>query len=92
MTRTPLLVAFVLALVLAAAACGREPRPEAKPAPVEPAAPPPKPMTPPPEPEATADQLPLEEDFAPQAEQEITAANYRAALDAIEKEMATDSR
>ena len=88
MTRTALL----FALVLAASACGGKSRPEAKPAPIEPAAPPPKPMTPPPEAEATADQLPLEEDFAPQAEQEITAANYRAALDAIEKEMATDSR
>jgi len=82
---------LALALLLAAAACAGKPRPEAKPAPVEPAAAPPKPMTPPPEPEATAEQLPLEEDFAPQAEQEITADNYRAALDAIEKEMIADS-
>jgi hypothetical protein len=85
-------VVFLIALVLAAAACGGKPRPEAKPAPIAPTAPPPKPLTPPPEPEATAEQLPLEDDFAPQAEQEITAANYRAALDAIEKEMAAGGK
>jgi hypothetical protein len=79
--------ALLAIAVLYAFACGGKARPEATPAPVEPAAPAPIPTAPPPEPEATAEQLPLEDDFAAQAEQEITANNYRSALDAIEKEM-----
>jgi hypothetical protein len=81
------LLTIAIAMLLPLSACGGKPRPEASPAPIEPAAPPPKPVAPPPEPEATAEQLPLEDDFAAQAEQEITSENYRAALDAIEKEM-----
>jgi hypothetical protein len=90
MKRARHLIAIVLLFALVA--CGSKPRPEASPAPIEPAAQPPKPVAPPPEPEATAEQLPLEDDFAAQAEQEITAQNYRAALDAIEKEMKAPQR
>lgn len=79
--------AIAIGLLFALVACGSKARPEASPAPIEPAAPPPKAVAPPPEPEATAEQLPLEDDFTAQAEQEITAENYRAALDAIEREM-----
>ena len=77
------------------AACSSEPRPTSEPAPLAPApnaAARPRVMMQPtvevgPVREPTPAELPVVEDFIPQAEQQITAATYRAALDAIEKEM-----
>ena len=69
-------------------ACGNDERPPAEPAPV---APPPAAKAPEPaaaEPQdPTADELPLQEDFEPEAEQQINDVNFKAELDAIEKEM-----
>ena len=95
MTRIPSVALAVTWLAIGAAACGSGKRPMAEPAPAEPAvtsppaAPDPAPAAAP-ELEPSAEQLPLEEDFAPQVEQEITEKNYRAALDALAKEIAAD--
>jgi hypothetical protein len=94
------LAALMLSALLASAnACGGGPRPESSPAPAEPApapvaapAAPAAPAVPPePELEPTADQLPLADDFDEQVEGEITAANYRSQLDALEREILADS-
>ena len=78
-------------LALGAAGCGSGKRPVAEPSPSEPAVNAPQPAAPPaaaaPDLEPSAEQLPLAEDFEAQAEQDITADNYRAALDALEKEI-----
>ena len=87
MTRISSVALAVSWLALGAAGCGSGKRPVAEPAPAEPAVTSP-PATPDPAP--SADQLPLEEDFAPQVEQEITEKNYRAALDELAKEIAAD--
>ena len=92
-------VLVLSALLAIATACGGGPRPEASPAPAEPApepaaapAAPAAPAVPPdPELEPSAEQLPLADDFSEQAEGEITAANYRKQLDALEREIQADS-
>jgi len=82
-------------VVVPMVACSSEPRPSAEPAPVAPTA-----VAPPrvmmqrvtevgPVREPTPAELPVVEDFIPAAEQEITAATFRQALDTIEKEMNT---
>ena len=86
--------AFACALLIALGACGSDRRPAAEPAPIEPApaapATPAAPLVVEPALEPSPEQLPLEADFAPQAEQEIDANNFHAALDALEKEIASD--
>ena len=68
--------------------CGNDERPPAEPAPlaapVAAKAPAPAPAEPQ---DPTADELPLQEDFEPEAEQQINDGNFKAELDAIEKEM-----
>lgn len=85
---------LALAAVSFAVACGSGKRPEASEAPPEPApAAPAAPAPAPPaaqEPEPSAEQLPLEDDFVPQVEEQITAANYRRELDALEKEITAE--
>jgi hypothetical protein len=71
-------------------ACSSDPRPAAEPAPpAPPAAAAPKAPAQPAGPvrEPTPEELPVVEDFVPQAEAQIKADTFRAALDAIEKEM-----
>lgn len=84
----------LIACMLALCACGSEPRPSAEPAPVEPAptapAPPAGPLIVDPALEPSPEQLPLEADFASQAEHDIDADNFRAALDTLEREIAAD--
>jgi hypothetical protein len=72
------------------AACGNEPAPPREPAPptVLPApAPAPAPEH---EAEPTPEELPIVDDFAAEAEQAIDEKTYRAQLDALYKEIATD--
>jgi hypothetical protein len=94
-------VAVVVALALGVtAACGGGPRPEASPAPAEPApaAPGAAPAAPTAAPaaapalEPSAEQLPLADDFSAQADQEITASNYRTQLDALEREILAETK
>jgi len=72
--------------------CGSGERPKAEPAPpAEPpavAAPSPPAESPPVELQPSSDELPVEEDFEAEAEQQISAENLRAELDAIERELA----
>jgi len=94
-------LALAAMLAIVGAACGGGPRPESSPAPVEPAPAPAAPATPaapaapaaPPEPELepSAEQLPLADDFSDQVEGEITAANYRSQLDALEREILAET-
>lgn len=75
------------------AACGNEPTPPIEPAPVTPptpAAPPTAPTALEPEPEPTAEELPVADDFAAEAEQQIDAKSYRAELDALDKEISAE--
>ena len=73
--------------VVALLACGGEERPKAEPAPLPAAAQPAaEPIAAPPEP--SAEELPVPEDFEPEAETKITAANYREELDRLEREIA----
>ena len=67
--------------------CGNEPRPPVEPAPELPAAPPAAKAIEAEPPEPTAAELPVPEDFAPEAEQTITKANFHAELDALEHEL-----
>jgi hypothetical protein len=70
--------------------CGNDERPPSEPAPV---APPPAPAAPaaapsvPDSQDPSAEELPLPEDFEPEAEQQINDSNFKSQLDAIEKEM-----
>lgn len=78
--------------VIALLACGEEERPQVEPTPLpEPAqpAPDPQPTAPSAELEPSADELPVMEDFEPEAQAEITAANYREELDRLEREIAS---
>jgi hypothetical protein len=75
---------------LSAPACSGDKRPPSEPAPV--AQPKPAPAAAPvpaaAEPQdPTPDELPLQEDFEPEAEQQIDEKNFKTELDAIEKEM-----
>lgn len=83
----------MLALALLFGACVDEPRPPLEPAPVT--APPPSVGAPAPAPEPevepTADELPVADDFAAEAEQAIDAKSYRAELDALEKELSAET-
>jgi hypothetical protein len=68
--------------------CSNDERPPAEPAPVAPPAAAKAPAPAPAEPQdPTADELPLQEDFEVEAEQQINDGNFKAELDAIEKEM-----
>jgi hypothetical protein len=68
--------------------CSNDERPPAEPAPAAaPVAAKAAPAAPPETQDPTADELPLQEDFEPEAEQQITDGNFKAELDAIEKEM-----
>ena len=84
--------------LLQAVACSNEERPRAEPSPA-PVAPPsvaPAPEAPAAAPEAAADvepsaaELPVSEDFEGEAEQQITAKNFRAELAKLEKEIPED--
>lgn len=88
---------FALLCVLTALACSSEARPKAEPAPLspeaadQPAAAPADPGAaegPAAEVEPTPKELPVREDFDDEAEQQITAENFRAELDKLEKELA----
>lgn len=84
---------FVVSCALTALACSSEPRPVSEPAPAAPeftVAPPVDPtaaQAPGAEIEPTKEQLPVREDFDEEAEQEITAENFRAELDRLEREL-----
>lgn len=82
------LLAVGIILAFSLVACGKEAAPEATPAPA-PAAPPAPPpgATPDPPTEPTAEEIPVAEDFEQETEESITADNYMAELDAIEKEL-----
>lgn len=73
--------------------CSNDERPPSEPAPV---APPPAAKAPAAAPveaqDPTADELPLPEDFEPEAEQQINDGNFKAELDAIEKEMDAEKK
>jgi hypothetical protein len=83
----------VVFTLLTLAACN-ETQPEV-PAPVEQAAPatptPSEPVAPAPAPtaerEPTADELPVQEDFQAEAEQQITASNLKSELDDLQKQI-----
>ncbi len=84
------------AAALALAACSSAKQPESTPAPepaatpapaAAPAAPAAKPAE---QPDPTADEVPLTADFDQEAAQTITAENFRAQLDALEKELDAD--
>jgi hypothetical protein len=83
----------ILVCALLAVACSGEERPPAEPAPVVPAEPaPPVAPAPPAEVpagdlEPTAEEIPVREDFEAEVATQITAANYRAELDRLEKEI-----
>ena len=74
------------------AACGDEPRPPVEPAPVAPPPPaaPSAPAAQVPEPEPTAEEVPIADDFAAEAEQQIDAKSYRAELDMLDKEITAE--
>jgi len=75
------------------AACGNEPAPPVEPAPIAPpppAAPAEAPAPPTPEPDPTAAELPIADDFAAEAEEQIDAKSYRAELDALDKEISSE--
>ena len=91
------IAAIFAACVLTLPACSESKRPPAEPAPVAavPIAPAP-PVTQAPAPvapappataEPTPDDLPLPEDFVAEATRQITAKNFRAELDKIEKDL-----
>jgi hypothetical protein len=85
------LAPITLAALIALLGCGEQERPKAEPAPLPPPAlpaPEPEPAAPRIELEPNADELPVPEDFEPEAEAEITAANYREELDKLEREIA----
>jgi hypothetical protein len=42
--------------------------------------------------EPTAEEVPVAEDFEPEAEQQISAENYRAELDALERELLAEAK
>jgi hypothetical protein len=91
MKRTNITV-IALAAVLVAAACAGEDRPPAEPAlepaaPAQPAQPAPPPAQPVAEEDPTAEEVPVREDFEAEAETLVTITNYRAQLDALEKEI-----
>jgi hypothetical protein len=77
-------------LLLSLSGCSREERPKAEPAPVT-AAPAPAPGLPV-EQEPTPEELPVPEDFEPEAAQQVTAENYRAELDALERELEAEGK
>ena len=89
--------ALFVACMLALSACSESKRPPAEPAPVAPApiapappvtqAPAPVAPAPPATAEPTPDDLPLPEDFAAEATRQITAKNFHAELDKIEKDL-----
>ena len=88
------IAALFVACLLALPGCSGEKRPPAEPAPVAPAPTPivRAPASVPPAPSAptddpTPDDLPLPEDFAAEATQQITAKNFHAELDKIEKDL-----
>lgn len=79
------IASIVLGLGLTIAACGGEeaPAPEA----VAPAlAPTPAPTAPPAAPDLTDDDVAVAEDFIEEATTEVTADNYKAKLDELDKE------
>jgi hypothetical protein len=78
-------------LACALTACGNDHRPPAEQAPVAPAPAQPAPAPAEPALEPTPEQLPLEQDFTAQVEQQITADNFRAELDTLEKEIQADA-
>jgi hypothetical protein len=73
--------------VLLACACSQEPRPKAEPAPEAPAPAAPAPSAAAEAKEPTPDEVPVAEDFEAEAAQQITDDNFKAELDALEKEM-----
>jgi len=89
MNRLALITWLGLALLIA---CGSDPRPAAEPAPPAPAVPAPAVQQAPiAEVEPSAAELPLPDDFAAEAEQEVTSENLHAQLDNLEKEIQADS-
>lgn len=92
--KQPTLIAT--AALLALLGCGERERPKSEPAPLPapaaPAAPAQQPSPPSAELEPNADELPVLEDFEPEAEAAITGTNYREELDKLEREIAAASR
>ena len=87
------LSAVLCACALAAPGCSNDERPPAEPAPVAAPNPAPAPAAAPAAaepPDPTADELPLQEDFESEAEQQITEDNFKTELDAIDKEMSAE--
>lgn len=89
--------AWIVAGMLALLACSSAKRPRAEPAPsvtpapaAAPAQAPAAPAAPVEELDPTPEELPLPEDFVAEAAHQITAANFRAQLAAIEKEINAD--
>jgi hypothetical protein len=88
-------LATVLALTLCACSSGKRPPTEPAPAPapvtaapaMPAAAPQPTPAIAVEEREPTPQEVPIAEDFASEAARQITVVNFRAELDALEKEM-----
>jgi hypothetical protein len=84
-------LALLSTLFAHGAGCGSEPRPKTEPStePV-PAAPSPRAATPPSAepPEPSADELPVPQDFESEVAAQITAQNFRAELDRLERELA----
>jgi hypothetical protein len=87
--------ALILVCALLAVACSGQERPPAEPAPVVPAepAPPPAPAAEVPagDLEPTAEEIPVREDFEAEVATQITVANYRAELERLEKEVASQN-
>lgn len=89
-------LAFTLSLALFAPACGNDPRPKTEPTP-EPAADPSpaRPEAPAAEadvPDPSADELPLPQDFEAEVAEQITAQNFRAELERLEREIAAQQQ
>lgn len=83
-----------LVFALFALACGNDPRPKVEPTP-EPALDPSaaKPETPKPEvPDPSAEELPLPQDFETEVAEQITAQNFRAELERLEREIAVQQQ
>jgi hypothetical protein len=76
-------------LLLMTVACSNDPRPPAEPAPEETPTPTPAPAPAPviERQDPTPEELPIAEDFEEESAQQIGDENFKAQLDAIEKEM-----